>query len=190
MINEIVTEYLNLFPEDEPKLQRLLGQLATGEMLDDRNNFNGHIAGDAVIVSPDLKKILLIYHKRFANWQQPGGHWDPGEDGPWLTAEREAAEETGLSNLTRVNIGPDFRVPIHIVTGPVTPSPQKGEPAHWHHDFRYGFIAESEKLPPVDDEGVSGAKWAPIDKFRATGPGAHNFEISVERLNKLLSLKA
>jgi len=184
MISEVVGEYLKLFPADEAKLERLLKQIQAGEALDDRNNFNGHIAGDAVILSPDHKKILLIYHKRFANWQQPGGHWDRGEDGPWLTAEREAAEETGVKDLKRVNIKADYRIPLHIVTGPVLPSPAKGEPPHWHHDFRYGFIAASENLPEVDDEGVSGAKWLLLSDFKEEG--AHDLQTSIDRLCELL----
>jgi 8-oxo-dGTP pyrophosphatase MutT (NUDIX family) len=190
MLPQIVAKYLELFPADKVKLSLLLEQLGKGEVLDDRANFNGHIAGDAVIFSPDCKKILLIYHKRFKNWQQPGGHWDRGEHGPWLTAERETGEETGLNLLKRVNIVDDFRVPLHIVTGPVPESAAKKEPFHWHHDFRYGFIAQSETLPAVTDEGVSGAKWLPLEEFQGKGMGAHDLGTSVDRLKELLDLKA
>lgn len=186
----IVEAYLQLFPADEAKLARLLKQLKNGEALDDRNNFNGHAAGDALILSPDKTKILLIYHKRFGRWQQPGGHLDPGEAGPWLTAEREATEETGLSQFKRVNLAADYRIPVHIVTGPVPASPAKQEAAHWHHDFRYGFIAASEDLPEVKDEGVSGVRWLPLADYSDQKFGAHELGTSIERLKNLLSLKA
>ena len=190
MISDIVAEYLTIFPDDEPKLELLLNQLADAEALDDPSNYRGHIAGDAVIFSPDHKKILLIYHKTFKKWQQPGGHLDPGEEGPWLTAEREAAEETGLIDLKRVNMTADWRVPLHITTGPVPANPQKGRPDHWHHDFRYGFVARSEELPDVQDEGVSGVKWLPLDEFDGHGLGAHDLATSIKRFKRLLGLKA
>lgn len=187
MINEIVQEYLKLFPEDRPNLELLLQQLKNNEKLDDRHNFHGHIAGDAIIFSPDLKKILLIFHKRYGRWQHPGGHWDKTEEGPWLTAEREACEETGLSGLKRINLAADYHIPLHIVTGPVPPSPAKGEPRHWHHDFRYGFVAASENLPQVHDKGVGGTKWQKLDNLK--DEGVHDLGTSIHRMQQLL-LKA
>lgn len=184
MIEEVVEQYLTIFPEDRAKLQRLLKQLKDNEFLDDRNNFHGHIAGDAVIFSPDHQKILLIFHKRYGKWQQPGGHWDKGEEDPWLTAQREAAEETGISNLARVNLVPDYRIPLHIVTGMVPASTAKSEPRHWHHDFRYGFVATSEGLSQVKDQGISGVKWQKLDELKTEG--VHNLQTSVRRMQRLL----
>jgi 8-oxo-dGTP pyrophosphatase MutT (NUDIX family) len=186
-MTEVVKKYLDIFPQDEPKLQLLLQQIDNNEALDDRNNFTGHIAGDAVIFSPDLKKVLLVFHKRYGVWIQPGGHWDKGEDGPWLTASREAEEETGLNNLKRVDITDDFRVPLHIATGPVPASPERGEPDHWHHDFRYGYIAESEDLPANTDSGIGGIKWLPIERIEVSA--AHDLPTSIKRMSQLV-LKA
>lgn len=188
MLADVVNKYLKIFPEDKPKLELLLDQLKNNEALDDRRNFRGHIAGDAVILSPDYKKILLIYHNTYKRWQQPGGHFDPGEAGPWLSAAREAEEETGLSELQRINIADDFRIPIHITTGFVPASEAKNEAEHWHHDFRYGFVAQSEDLPEIEDEGVGGAKWLPLDGYKSEG--SHDFDISLRRIIKLVRLKA
>lgn len=47
------------------------------------------------IIDPKTKRILLIYHKKFQNWIQPGGHLRPGES-PEAGAVREAFEETGI----------------------------------------------------------------------------------------------
>ncbi len=164
MLQKILDEYLQIFPDDKSELSLLIEQIEKGEPLNTRGNFKGHIAGDAIIFSPDLKKILLIYHKHSNRWQQPGGHWDPDEIGPWLTAKREAFEETGVRIKKQVNLlDQDERVPLQIFTGPVLASP-KGEPKHWHHDFRYGFIAASEKLGKIDDDGVQDVKWFVIDQ--------------------------
>lgn len=51
--------------------------------------------GSTFIIDPKRQKILLIYHKRFQNWIQPGGHLRPGET-PEAGAIRQAFEETGV----------------------------------------------------------------------------------------------
>jgi 8-oxo-dGTP pyrophosphatase MutT (NUDIX family) len=184
MLSDVVNKYLKIFPEDKEQLGLLLDQIKRTEPLDNRRNFRGHIAGDAIILSPDLKKILFIYHLRSRNWQQPGGHWDDDEAGPWLTAQREAIEETGVKIARRINLRHDERIPLQIITGPVYPSREKREPHHWHHDFRYGFIAESEELGEIQDEGISEAKWVELNGIK-TG-GGHSIQTSIDRLQALL----
>ena len=182
MLDDIVAKYLQIFPNDRIGMDLLMQQIKNGDAMNTRKNFTGHIAGDAIIFSPDLKKVLMIYHKLSDRWQQPGGHWDPDEPGPWLTAEREAYEETGVTIDRRINLfKDDARVPLQIYTGHVIPNPKKGEPQHWHHDFRYGFIAKSEDLGQIDDDGVKDSKWFPVD---------HNFHAdlseAIARLQKLI----
>ena len=187
MVAELVEKYLKTFPEDRAKLKLLLEQLVADEKLDDRRNFTGHIAGDAIILSPDLKKILYVYHLRSGRWQQPGGHWDEGEEGPWLTAEREAYEETGVKLAKKIGpVKSNYKVPLHIVTGPVNPSSAKQEPHHWHHDFRYGFIAKSEDLGKIQDTGIAGAKWFDLEDAMKIKESDHEVLVSINRLLDLV----
>jgi 8-oxo-dGTP pyrophosphatase MutT (NUDIX family) len=187
MINQVVAKYLQLYPEDKKQLHRLLDQLKDSDELDNRRNFRGHIAGDAIILSPDHKKVLYIYHLRFKKWQQPGGHLESDEDGPWQTAAREAYEETGVKIGQKIGpVSTDYRIPLHIITGPVTPSAAKNEPKHWHHDFRYGFIAKTEKLDEIDDEGIGQARWIPIAEAKKMENSGHNVHKSIDRILSLL----
>lgn len=52
------------------------------------------ICSSAFVVN-DRNEILLIYHKKFNKYVQPGGKLNPGEE-KWQAAVREVFEETGI----------------------------------------------------------------------------------------------
>jgi 8-oxo-dGTP pyrophosphatase MutT (NUDIX family) len=90
-----------------------------------------HLTASALIVHPDSGRVLLRWHQRQQAWLQVGGHADPGESDPLAIALREAAEETGLTDLAP---WPDAQL-RHVVVVDVPPSRQ--EPAHQHADLRF-----------------------------------------------------
>ena len=49
----------------------------------------------AFVINPLDKKILLVKHKKYNKWVQPGGHIEPDEL-PEEAAVREVYEETGI----------------------------------------------------------------------------------------------
>ena len=49
----------------------------------------------AFVINPLDKKILLVKHKKYNKWVQPGGHIEPDEL-PEEAAIREVYEETGI----------------------------------------------------------------------------------------------
>lgn len=183
MIDEVVAEYLKIYPEDAERLSLLQKQLKANEKLYGRRNYTGHITGGAIIFSPDRAKVLLIYHPTFQRWQQPGGHWEAEEDGPWITALREAIEETGVQ-LDKTQKSADRHVPVHIDSHIVPTMPPKNEPRHYHHDFRYAFIAVSEKLS-LHDNVIKEARWLFSDEIKDK-----DLRKAVTRAKQQLKLKA
>jgi 8-oxo-dGTP pyrophosphatase MutT (NUDIX family) len=187
MIDKIVGRYLEFYPEDEAHLGLLLQQLKDKDDLTNRRNFRGHVIGDAVVLSPDLKKVLYIHHNTYGTWQQPGGHVEPDELGPWITAEREVREESGAKIGRRIGpVESDITVPLHIVTGYTLPNPKKNEPEHWHHDFRYGFVAKSEVFHKVDDTGAGQAKWVELEASKQMKNSGHDFHKAIARIRQLI----
>ncbi len=54
-----------------------------------------HFCASVFVIDPVTKKILLVLHKKFNKWVQPGGHIEEDET-PEETAVREVFEETGI----------------------------------------------------------------------------------------------
>jgi 8-oxo-dGTP pyrophosphatase MutT (NUDIX family) len=160
----VLDKYLALHPEDKNRLSLLSSQLAKGEDVTIRKNFTGHVTGSGLVLSPDRKKILLVYHKFFQRWIQPGGHIDPGDATPFDTAIREVREETGAEGLTSLS-AEEPPVPIDIDVHHISANQAKDEPEHRHYDFRYAFIADSENIRNEDD-GIAKVEWVPLEDSR------------------------
>jgi len=158
-----IDKYLVLYPSEREDLSLLVSQLERDETMNNRSNFNGHVTASAIVLSPDKTEVLLIHHRAFDRWQQPGGHWDPDEDSPLEAAEREAIEETGVDINMYIPADEKFPlVPLSINSHYIPPSQSKGEPEHYHHDFRYVFLATSTKLAHQEAE-VDAAEWFAFD---------------------------
>jgi 8-oxo-dGTP pyrophosphatase MutT (NUDIX family) len=163
MLLEILHEYFNIFPGEQTKLATLLEQVSAGDDLQNRKTLPGHITGAAFVLSPDKSKLLLIHHVILQKWLQPGGHWDPGEADPLSAARREAVEETAVQIAKNIQINPDNPlVPLDIDSHYIPANPAKNEPEHYHHDFRYVFMAANEQLKHQAEE-VMRADWFGFD---------------------------
>jgi len=92
-----------------------------------------HLTASALVVHPDSGRVLLRWHSRQQAWLQVGGHADSGERDALMIALREAAEETGLKDLTP---WPDA-VLRQVVIVPVPAA--SDEPEHEHADLRFVF---------------------------------------------------
>lgn len=114
-----------------------------------------HFTASALVLHPESGRVLLRWHQRLGKWLQVGGHADRGEREPVAIALREAAEETGLTDLAPWPDG-DLRhaVVCHVPAG-------KGEPAHEHADLRY-FMSTSEPDAARPESADAPVRWLTV----------------------------
>ena len=113
-----------------------------------------HVTGSALVVHPPTKRVLLRWHERYRLWNHVGGHADDGEEDPYVTALREAREETGLTDL-RPWLDAE---PVLVEVVPVPASEVKGEPEHEHIDVCY-LLATDEPDATIEEHDDAALRW-------------------------------
>ncbi|MGH9195116.1 MAG: NUDIX hydrolase [Acidimicrobiia bacterium] len=107
-----------------------------------RSNTTGHMTASSLVVEPDSKKSLLVFHPYFKRWQQTGGHAE-GDHDLVRVALKEAIEETGLQEL---RIIPKV-IDVGVGRG-------EGDIDHVHYDVRFLVISPSEPEKVTSPEGL------------------------------------
>lgn len=102
-----------------------------------------------VLTKGDPKKILLLHHKKFDRWMQPGGHIEQFEN-PIEGAIREVAEETGIDISFLLNgietiddEGKFLPVPKFLMEQSIPAHNE--QPAHFHIDIQYVVEIDEKK---------------------------------------------
>jgi 8-oxo-dGTP pyrophosphatase MutT (NUDIX family) len=137
-----------------------------------------HFTASALVVHPQTRRVLLRWHHKHDLWLQVGGHGDPGESDPLAIALREAAEETGLTDLRP---WPDASL-RHAAVCQVRASAT--EPRHEHADLRYVLATrDPDAVTPEND--ASPLRWLTVDEARAL-VGGNNLRGTLDRVEALL----
>ena len=141
-----------------------------------------HVTASALVVHPGSGRVLLRWHQRQRAWLQVGGHGDPGESDPLAIAIREAAEETGLSDLSP---WPDGSL-RHAVIVPVPAG--RGEPAHEHADLRFTLATRSPGTTRAENPDAP-LRWLTMAAAAGLTSEA-NLRETLSRLARLLADRA
>ena len=119
--------------EEQPFRAKMIELLDAERACFSRTAFPAHFTGSALVVNADGSRALLHHHRKLDRWLQFGGHCD-GDENVLRVAQREALEESGIDGLIVASARP-FDLDIHEIPA------HAAEPAHWHYDLRYVFIA-------------------------------------------------
>jgi len=114
---------------------------------------NKELCSSIFVINPETKKILLVKHREFKKWVQPGGHLEHNET-PEETAVREVYEETGIKVKLvgeRFPREDDFIRPLGIQCN--------RKEGYMQIDVLYFGVPIGNIEPMVDDEETIAARW-------------------------------
>ena len=114
---------------------------------------NKELCASIFVIDPETKKILLVKHKEFQKWVQPGGHLENNEI-PEETAAREVYEETGI----KVKIIGDRFPREEDCIRPLGIQCNRKD-GYMQVDVLYYGIPIGNKTPYIDDEETLSARW-------------------------------
>ncbi|GAA4804811.1 NUDIX hydrolase [Streptomyces ziwulingensis] len=162
-VRETVDAYLAGHPGEKDALTALVATLdQAGDNITSRKEFRGHTTAGAALLRPD-GRVLTIEHRALRKWLLPGGHIEDSDTTLVAAAQRELAEETGISPD---RVEPGGHLPLHIDVHAIPANPAKGEPEHLHFDFRYLFRTTAD-LVELQEEEVTAHSWQLADTLTA-----------------------
>lgn len=181
-INYILLSYSDQFQHENH--YQLLHFLERNEQLYNRSNFNGHITASAFIADAREKQVLLLKHKLYNRYLQPGGHIEKEDASILQAALREASEETGIltKELIHLPFNSLVNIPLDIDSHYIPTNKSKNEQEHVHHDFRYLFVYNGDKNITVPLSESKDAKWVPLSALAEI----EAFSVVAKKIGKLL----
>ncbi|MEV0301540.1 NUDIX hydrolase [Streptomyces prasinus] len=154
-VRSALDTYLDAHPEDKGTLAALVELLDEVPDVTSRSEFRGHATAGAVLVNLE-GRVLHIHHNALDRWLLPGGHVEAEDVTLSGAALRELVEEAGLDGGAVALAHP---APLHIDLHPIPANDAKGEPAHFHADFRFLFRLDRDADVELQEEEVSGYAW-------------------------------
>lgn len=133
-----------------------------------------HLTASTLVVTPDASRVLLTLHSKAGRWFQFGGHCEDSDATLLEAAQREAREESGISDL--VFQPTPLRLDVHEV-------PFCGDRPGVHHlDVWFLAVAEAQALPAASDESLD-VRWWAADAM----PGDHAWDEALELVRQRLA---
>ena len=127
-----------------------------------RDCFPAHITASTLLVSADLRQVLLTLHAKAGAWFQMGGHCEQQDTTLAGAALREAVEESGVRRLT---LDPS---PVQLNAHDVAFCDSRGTVQHL--DVRFLAVAPADATHAVSVESLD-VRWWPVDALPTDEPG-------------------
>ncbi|MFF2297883.1 NUDIX hydrolase [Arthrobacter sp. NPDC058127] len=131
-----------------------------------------HVTGSCFVFSPEFDRVLLCFHRKGQFWVQFGGHVEANDASVAGAAQREAREESGISDLvllSRAIVDLD-RHDLHAGFSCT---------AHW--DVGFVAAADPDVEIAVSDESED-VRWFPINELPVQVPP--RFCVRLERARR------
>lgn len=133
--------------------EAMLFYLSAYDDLLTRQNPLLHFTASAWTMNPSREQVLMVYHHIYQSWSWVGGHVD-GEADLLRVAEKELAEETGLTSFSLVTPQP---LSLEIIGVQGHEKNGKYVSSHLHLNLTYFFEApqnQSLRIKPDENSGV------------------------------------
>jgi 8-oxo-dGTP pyrophosphatase MutT (NUDIX family) len=121
----------------------------------DRSCIPGHFTASGWLLNKDGTRALLLLHKKFDEWLQPGGHCD-GDSDVLRVAIKETQEESGIIGVKPV-FESIFDIDVHLIP------PYGSDPEHYHYDVRFLLQVQSDESLILSEESHD-LRWFGKDK--------------------------
>jgi 8-oxo-dGTP pyrophosphatase MutT (NUDIX family) len=153
-LTSLLTDYQPSDPRQREYRARMLSLLAETDAPFSRKQFQpGHVTASAFITDPRREELLLILHRKFQIWLQPGGHIEADDLDVCAAVRREVGEEVGVSDLSPLLPG-IFDLDLHTIPA------RADELAHEHFDVR--FLFETPRADVIAGSDAASARWVPL----------------------------
>lgn len=161
-------------PEQEALQARFVEHLQAHPDGLERGCHPDHLTASTLVVSPDLRLVLLTLHAKAGQWFQLGGHCEPGDATLLAAARREAQEESGIHDLVLDPV--PLRLDEHAV-------PFCGETGGVHHLDVWFLAVASEGAQHVTSDEALDLRWWPVATLRdRAGPWWSALDLARRRL--------